>query len=254
MKNPIALVTGATSGFGQAIALRLAEGGYRLIITGRRSDRLHALSSHLTSMGCDNQLSCFDIRDREATTHAWNDLPESWKEVDVLVNNAGLAAGREPVELADPDDWDQMIDTNIRGILNISRLVIPGMKDRKRGTIIHIGSIAGREGYPGGNVYSATKFAVEALTRSMRIDLLPFGIRVGQLAPGAADTEFSTVRFKGDQARAAAVYQGFEPLHAADIAEVLWFMVSRPPHVCIQDILVMPTAQAGAAWIHRTSE
>ena len=253
MNSPIALITGATSGFGEAIARKLSQEGYKVIITGRRRERLETLTAAIQSAGGACVPLCFDIRDQHATEAAWNSLPEPWKNVDVLVNNAGLAAGREPVELGNPDDWNRMIDTNIKGILHISRLVIPVMKEKKSGTIIHIGSIAGREGYPGGNVYSATKFAVEALTRSMRIDLLPFGIRVGQIAPGAAETEFSLVRFHGDRHKADAVYDGFEPLHAEDIADAAWFMVSRPPHVCIQDMLIMPTAQAGASHLYKSN-
>ena len=254
MNSPIALITGATSGFGEAIARKFSNEGYQVIITGRRRERLDVLVTAIENGGGTCYPLCFDIRDQYATENAWNSLPEAWKKVDVLVNNAGLAAGREPVEFGNPDDWSRMIDTNIKGILHISRLVIPVMKEQKRGTIIHIGSIAGREGYPGGNVYSATKFAVEALTRSMRIDLLPYGVRVGQIAPGAAETEFSLVRFHGDRQKADAVYDGFEPLRAEDIADAAWFMVSRPHHVCIQDMLIMPTAQAGASHLYKTSQ
>ncbi|MFN8698490.1 MAG: SDR family NAD(P)-dependent oxidoreductase [Flavobacteriales bacterium] len=254
MNSPIALITGATSGFGEAIARKFSQEGYQVIVTGRRRERLDALASAIQSAGGACHPLCFDIRDPHATEEAWNSLSQTWKNVDVLVNNAGLAAGREPVEFGNPDDWNRMIDTNIKGILHISRLVIPVMKERKSGTIIHIGSIAGREGYPGGNVYSATKFAVEALTRSMRIDLLPYGIRVGQIAPGAAETEFSLVRFHGDRQKADAVYDGFKPLHADDIADAAWFMVSRPSHVCIQDMLIMPVAQAGAAHLYKTNQ
>jgi len=233
------------------MARRFASEGYRVILTGRRTDRLTRAAEELRNAGAECLPLSFDVRNRADVEKAFASIPSDWLPVDVLINNAGLAVGRETIEEGDPDDWDRMIDTNVKGLLWVSRMFIPGMKTARKGTIINIGSIAGREGYPGGNVYSATKFAVDALNRSMRIDLLPFGIRVGQIAPGAAETEFSLVRFKGDQVRANAVYEGFEPLHPEDIADAAWYMASRPPHVCIQDMLIMPTAQAGASHLYK---
>lgn len=243
----IAIVTGATSGFGKSIAYKLSENGYDLIITGRRSERLQDISKDLSSKFNTKVLSlCFDVRDAAAVASAFETIPNEWKHWSVLVNNAGLALGRESLEMGDLEDWNQMIDTNVKGLLYVTKAAVPVMKENGVGTIINIGSIAGKECYPGGNVYSASKFAVEALTRSMRIDFLPFNIRVGQIAPGAANTEFSIVRFKGDQEKSESVYKGFIPLSADDIADAAWFMVSRPAHVCISDILIMPTAQATA--------
>ncbi|MBL7941458.1 MAG: SDR family oxidoreductase [Flavobacteriales bacterium] len=253
MSAPIILVTGATSGFGQAIARLFARQGYRIIITGRRAERLQSLAVELKNEHhSEVTFLCFDVRNREEVDAAIAGLPDEWKTIDVLVNNAGLALGREPVHEANPEDWATMLDTNVTGLLNVSRAIIPLMIRGKQGTIINIGSIAGKEAYPGGNVYSASKFAVEALTRSMRIDLLPHHIRVCQVAPGAAETEFSLVRFKGDADKAKNVYQGFDPLVAEDIAEATWFIASRPPHVCINDLVIMPTAQASSAHLHRS--
>jgi 3-hydroxy acid dehydrogenase / malonic semialdehyde reductase len=254
VKPRLVCITGATSGFGRATAERFAREGWAIFITGRRADRLQQINQQLLALGASavHQL-CFDVRSRESVHAAWNSLSEEWKAIDVLVNNAGLALGKEPIHEADVDDWEQMIDTNIKGFLYVSKVVSASMVARKSGTIIHVGSIAGREAYAGGNVYSATKFAVDALTKSMRIDLAPYGIRVGQIAPGAADTEFSLVRFHGNAEKAKLVYQGFEPLLAQDIADAIWFMASRPSHVCIQDMLIMPTAQPNASTIHRNS-
>lgn len=243
----IAIVTGATSGFGKSIAYKLSENGYDLIITGRRSERLQDISKDLSSKFNVKVLPlCFDVRDAAAVASAFETIPSEWKHWSVLVNNAGLALGRESLEMGDLEDWNQMIDTNVKGLLYVTKAAVPVMKENGVGTIINIGSIAGKECYPGGNVYSASKFAVDALTRSMRIDFLPYNIRVGQIAPGAANTEFSIVRFKGDQEKSESVYKGFVPLSADDIADAAWFMVSRPAHVCISDILIMPTAQATA--------
>ena len=252
VKDAIALITGATSGFGKAIAELFAQQGMSLIITGRRQDRLAQLADQLSQTYQVRVLPlCFDVRNRnEVETHLAN-LPDEWSAIDVLINNAGLALGRDPIHQGQWADWEQMIDTNIKGLLYVSKVISNGMVNRKKGTIINIGSIAGREAYAGGNVYSATKFAVDSLTKNMRIDLAPFGIRVGQIAPGAAETEFSVVRFHGDQQKADDVYKGFSPLVAQDIAEAAWFMVSRPLHVCINDIWIMPTAQANASTIHR---
>lgn len=241
----IAIITGSTSGFGRASAIRLARLGYDVIITGRRSERLAELTTEI-----ENQLGrkvyplCFDIRSREACEKAWESLPEEWREVDVLMNNAGLAACSEPIGVASLDDFDRMIDTNVKGLLYFSQQVIPVMMARKKGMIINLSSIAGVEVYPNGNVYCATKHAVSALTKAMRIDLLPYGIRVGSISPGAAETEFSLVRFKGDADKAKAVYKGMIPLNAEDIADIVEFMVTRPEHVMINDVLVTPSRQA----------
>lgn len=252
MKDAIALITGATSGFGKAIAELFAQQGMSIIITGRRQERLTKLRNQLSEKYAVRVLDlCFDVRDRSQVESHLGSLPDTWSEVDILINNAGLALGRDPIHQGQWADWEQMIDTNIKGLLYVSKVVSSGMVQRKKGTIINIGSIAGREAYAGGNVYSATKFAVDSLTKNMRIDLAPFGIRVGQIAPGAAETEFSVVRFHGDQQKADEVYKGFHPLVAQDIAEAAWFMVSRPAHVCINDIWIMPTAQSNASTINR---
>lgn len=247
----IVLVTGATSGFGRAIARKFAAENYKVIITGRRADRLNELASELISEGAEVKTLAFDVRNFDETQNALHSLPSEWQAVDVLINNAGLAVGRDPVHEGALDDWNRMIDTNIKGVLHVSKVIVPWLIERKSGMVINIGSIAGREAYPGGNVYGATKFAVEGLTRSMRIDLVSHGIRVGQIAPGAAETEFSIVRFHGDKDKADKVYDGFKPLQAEDIADAAWFMASRPAHVNIQDILIMPTAQASASVIHK---
>ncbi len=248
----IALITGATSGIGKASAHALARLKYCLIITGRRAERLTELKSNIESnYGAEVFCLPFDIRSMDETQKSWDSLPQEWKKVDILVNNAGLAAGLDHIQTGDRNDWNQMIDTNIKGILNISSLVIPGMVERKHGHIINISSIAGKQTYEKGAVYCATKHAVEALTQGMRIDLLPYNIKVTSISPGMVETEFSLVRFKGDEEKAKAVYNGIQPLKAEDIAEILVFVVTRSPHVCINDILVMPTAQASAFYTHR---
>ncbi|MDR2359234.1 MAG: SDR family oxidoreductase [Prevotellaceae bacterium] len=248
-----ALITGATSGIGRATAERLAAEGYNIIITGRRKDRLLEFSGYLKNAYPAEVLPlCFDVCDFGQTGKILGSLPVTWQDIDVLVNNAGLAAGLEPLDGGQPDDWQRMIDTNIKGLLYVTKAIAPLMIARRKGHIINVGSIAGREVYAGGNVYCATKHAVDALTKSMRMEFLPYGIRVSQVAPGAVETEFSLVRFKGDRKRADAVYEGFHPLEAADIADVIAYMVNRPPHVNIADVLVLPAAQAGATMIHRT--
>ncbi len=250
--NPIALITGATSGFGRAIANRFASEGWNIIITGRREYRLLEVKRELeTAHGTQIRTLAFDVQSLEACKSALYSLPQEWKTLDVLVNNAGLALGRESFVDGSIDQWNTMIDTNIKGLLYISQLVAPWMIARKYGTIINIGSIAGKDAYAGGNVYGATKAAVDMLTRNMRIDLLPHGVRVGQIAPGAAETEFSLVRFSGDSEKATATYNGFTPLIANDIADAAWFMASRPAHVCINDMVIMPTAQANATNFHK---
>jgi len=250
--TPIALITGATSGFGKATAQRFAHEGWNIIITGRREERLTVLKNELESAHSIQVLTlAFDIQSLDACRAALNSLSDDWKSIDVLVNNAGLALGRESFVDGSIDQWNTMIDTNIKGLLYITQIVAPWMIARKCGTIINIGSIAGKDAYAGGNVYGATKAAVDMLTRNMRIDLLPHGVRVGQIAPGAAETEFSLVRFSGDTAKASATYNGFTPLIAQDIADAAWFIASRPAHVCINDLVIMPTAQANATSFHR---
>jgi 3-hydroxy acid dehydrogenase / malonic semialdehyde reductase len=244
----IALVTGATSGFGKAIAKKFAAGGYAVIITGRRKERLKELKAEL---GPDVMALCFDVRGLVEVEKAVASLPEEWKKIDVLVNNAGLAAGLAPVHEGSVDDWEQMIDTNVKGLLYMTRTVAPLMVANGKGHIINIGSVAGKEVYPNGNVYCGSKFAVDAITKGTRIDLVKHNIKVTQIAPGAAETEFSLVRFKGDKEKAANVYKGFTPLFAEDIAEVAYYVTTLPPHVNINDLVIMPTAQASAVVINR---
>ncbi len=247
----IALVTGATSGIGQATALRLASDGYDIIITGRRKERLEDLKQKLESKGQRVLALNFDVRCREQVKENLQNLPDEWKNIDVLVNNAGLASGLSPIQDGDVDDWEKMIDTNVKGLLYVTRAVAPGMKERKKGHIVNISSIAGKEAYPNGNVYCGTKHAVEAIGKGMRMDLLPYGVKVTQVCPGAVETEFSVVRFHGDKDRADKVYEGFEPLHPEDIADAIHYVVSLPQHVTINDLLIMPTAQANSTLIYR---
>ena len=252
--NKIALITGATSGIGEACAKLFAREGYNLIITGRRAERLELLSKDLTKhYNIQVITSTFDIRDRTSVLNHLNNLPDNWKKVNVLINNAGLSQGLDPIEKGNLDDWDVMIDTNIKGLLYVTKVVSNWMIDNGKGHIINIGSIAGKEVYLNGNVYCATKHAVDALNKAMRVDLLPHGIKVTGIHPGAVETEFSEVRFHGDKERAKKVYDGFEPLNAVDIAETIWFAVSRPAHVNINDLVVMPTAQASASMIQRVN-
>jgi len=249
----IALITGATSGIGEACAHLFAREKYNLILTGRRLDRLEKLAKKLnTKYNTEIAVSSFDVRDREEVISNLEGLPAKWKKVNVLVNNAGLSQGLDPIQKGSYDDWDTMIDTNIKGLLYVSKVVSNWMVDNKFGHIINLGSIAGKEVYANGNVYCATKHAVDALNKAMRIDLLPYGIKVTAVHPGAVETEFSEVRFKGDKERAKKVYDGFEPLVADDIAETIWFAVSRPAHVNINELIVMPTAQANAGTIFRS--
>lgn len=241
----IALITGATSGIGEACAKLFAQNNYQLIITGRRNDRLQSLKTELESSFSVEVLAlCFDVRNEQEVTAQLGSLSSQWQNIDVLINNAGLAAGRANIDEGSLADWEQMIDTNVKGLLYVSRAIIPFMKKNGSGHIINLGSIAGKEAYMGGNVYCATKHAVDALTKSMRIDLLAYNIRVTGIHPGAVETEFSLVRFKGDEEKAKAVYDGFTPLNAADVADVIYFAASRPAHVTINDLVIMPTAQA----------
>ena len=240
----IAIVTGASAGIGRATALLLAANDFDLVITGRRKELLESLEQEIRSeTGADVLLLAFDIRNQEEVKKACKRLAGKWKDVDLLVNNAGLAVGLSHIHEGVVDDWERMIDTNIKGLLYITRELTPGMVARGSGHVINIGSIAGKEAYENGNVYNATKFAVDGLTEGMRIDLAEHGIRVTAINPGAVETEFSLVRFKGDQDKADSVYQGFEPLVAEDIAEAILFAVTRPPHVNIDDMLIMATSQ-----------
>lgn len=246
------LITGATAGFGRATAIKFAENGYRCIITGRRNELLVELEHELNqTFNTEVHALHFDVRKLDEVENAISSLPDGWKEIDVLVNNAGLAVGLNPVHEGVIDDWERMIDTNVKGLLYMTRFVAPLMVARGKGHIINIGSIAGKETYQNGNVYCGSKFAVEAITKGTRIDLLSHGIKVTQIAPGAADTEFSLVRFKGDQERALHVYDGFKPLTAEDIAEVTYYVTTMPDHVNINDLVIMPTAQANATTIVR---
>jgi 3-hydroxy acid dehydrogenase / malonic semialdehyde reductase len=250
--SKIALITGATSGIGEACAHLFAREKYNLVLTGRREDRLEKLAKKLnTKYNVEVAVSAFDVRDREQVINSLDELPAKWKKVSVLINNAGLSQGLDPIQSGSYDDWDTMIDTNIKGLLYVSKVVSNWMVTNKAGHIINIGSIAGKEVYPNGNVYCATKAAVDALNKAMRVDLVSHGIKVTAIHPGAVETEFSEVRFKGDKDRAKKVYDGFEPLVAADIAETIWFAVSRPAHVNINELIIMPTAQASAAIIAR---
>ncbi len=247
----LALVTGVTSGIGEATAKKLAAEKYNLIITGRREERLNKFKQQLEKeYNIEVQTLCFDIRNREEVTEAVKQI-KGVENIDVLVNNAGLAAGLSAIHEGDVDDWEQMIDTNVKGLLFISRQIMPYMVKNKRGHIVNIGSIAGRNVYANGNVYCASKFAVDAITKAMRTDLLPYGIKVTQIAPGAVETEFSVVRFKGDEKKAKSVYEGYEPLVANDIADAVLYAVTRPAHVNISDLLIMPTAQSDAFNLHR---
>jgi len=250
--NKTILVTGATSGFGKAIATRFAKEGNDLIITGRREDLLMELSASLREEYRVEVLSyAFDVRVQEEVEAMVSSLPDEWKDIDVLVNNAGLAVGLNPIHEGVVDDWERMIDTNVKGLLYMTRFVSPLMVARKQGHIINIGSIAGKEVYPMGNVYCGSKFAVDAITKGTRIDLVSHNIKVTHVAPGAADTEFSIVRFKGDKERADGVYKGFKPLLAEDVADVVYYVSSLPPHVNINDVVVMPTAQASSMHFYK---
>lgn len=250
--NKIALITGASAGIGKACAELFAKEGFNLILTARRIEKLDDLSAKLKAeFGIEVKTLQMDVRIKADVEKGWESLPEEWKKIDVLINNAGLSQGLDPIFSGDTGDWDRMIDTNIKGLLYVSRIVLPGMKERKSGHVINIGSIAGKEVYPNGNVYCATKHAVDALNKAMRIDLLPYSVKVSALHPGAVETEFSVVRFKGDEERAKNVYVGFEPLVAQDIAEAAWFVVSRPFHVNINEMIIMPTAQANGTLINK---
>ncbi|MCF7559456.1 SDR family NAD(P)-dependent oxidoreductase [Sabulilitoribacter multivorans] len=245
----IALITGATSGIGEATAYEFAKHGIDLILCGRRLERLQTIQKALERL-TDVHILNFDVRDKKATKDAIESLPENFKKIDILINNAGNAHGLDPIDCGSLDDWDAMMDINVKGLLYVSKAIIPQMTERNSGHIINIGSSAGKEVYPKGNVYCASKHAVLAITEGMRIDLNPYGIKVGAINPGLVETEFSQVRFKGD-AIANSVYKGFKALQAKDIAEIIYFVVSRPPHVNIADLLVFPTAQANSVTVKK---
>jgi hypothetical protein len=244
------LITGATSGIGRATARLLAKNQFKLVLCGRRKDRLESLQQELSAFTQVHTL-CFDVRDNAAVVEAIASLPVPFNQIDILLNNAGNAHGLDPIQTGSISDWDAMIDINLKGLLYVSKAIIPQMIERQAGHIIHIGSTAGKEVYPNGNVYCATKHAVEALNHAMRMDLNPFGIKVGAIHPGMVATEFSEVRFKGDQERAAKVYQGFQPLQPEDIADIIHFVLTRPYHVNIADLIVFSTAQASSTLVKR---
>ncbi|MDX2415594.1 MAG: SDR family NAD(P)-dependent oxidoreductase [Bacteroidales bacterium] len=252
--NKIVLITGATSGIGLATAEIFALNNYDLIITGRREDRLSELETNLKSKYDIRILSlCFDVRVLSEVEDKLGNLPEKWSDIDILVNNAGLAVGLNHIDNGVIDDWERMIDTNVKGLLYVTRIISPGMVSRAKGHILNIGSVAGKEVYENGNVYCASKFAVDALSRGMRIDLVNHNIKVTNIAPGLVDTEFSIVRFKGDSDKAVAPYKGMKPLSGEDIADVLYYCATLPEHVNINDVLIMPTAQASATVVNRNN-
>jgi NADP-dependent 3-hydroxy acid dehydrogenase YdfG len=247
------LITGATSGIGEATATLLARNNYQLILCGRRKDKLNKLQSELGKLTAVTTLA-FDVRDNSAVKAALQSLEAPWSKIDVLINNAGNAHGLDPIQSGSVEDWDAMIDINVKGLLYVSREVIPGMTKQKSGHIINIGSVAGKEVYPNGNVYCASKFAVDAVTKGIRMDLNPFGIKVTAIHPGLVETEFSLVRFKGDAGKAASVYKGMKPLAGPDIADIILYVLSAPPHVVLADITVFPTAQASSTVVFRDNK
>ncbi len=250
--SKIVFITGATSGFGKACAEIFAENQYSLILNGRREEKLQELKKELEQKFNSKVLLLpFDVQKKEDVFNAINQLPEEWKKIDVLINNAGLALGRDLFQDADLSDWETMIDTNVKGLLYVSMAVVPLMIQQKSGHIINLGSIAGKETYERGNVYCATKSAVDKISQAMRIDLLQHNIKVTAIHPGAADTEFSMVRFKGDEEKSAAIYKGYKPLDAKDVADAIYYTASLPPHVCINDLVITCTAQANSFYTYR---
>jgi len=246
------LITGATSGFGKAMAEKFASHNNNLIITGRRADRLEELTNQLVSTyKVSVQPLVFDVRDRKAVFSAIEQLPPAFRNIDILINNAGLALGRDYFEDADTEDWDIMIDTNVKGVMYVTKAVLPLMIERKQGHIINMGSIAGKEVYEKGNGYCASKYALDALSQSMRVDLVRHKIKVTAIHPGAAETEFSMVRFKGNEAAAEKMYEGYQPLSAADVADVVYYTTTLPSHVCINDLVLTCLAQANSFYLHR---
>jgi len=248
LKDKIVLITGASSGIGEACVKKFASEGARVIIAARRKDRLDQLAAGLDT---DSHVLSLDIRDPKAVQNAIENLPSEWQQIDILVNNAGLSRGLDRLHEAKLQDWEEMIDTNIKGLLYVSRAVIPGMVERGRGHVINIGSIAGHEVYRGGNVYCATKHAVDAITKGMRLDLVDTGVKVSTVDPGLVETEFSMVRFRGDAARADTVYKGYQPLKGEDIADAIVWIAGRPEHVQVAEIIIFPSAQASAAVTHK---
>ena len=248
----IVLITGATSGIGKACAEKFASAKFNIIITGRRNERLIELKNQLEKeFGIEVLSLCFDVQDRQAVADACTNLPERWQKIDVLINNAGLALGRESFEDADMDDWETMLNTNVHGLLYVSKAILPFMLAQQKGHIVNMGSVAGKEVYEKGNVYCASKFAVDAITKAMRIDLLKNNIKVTGIHPGAVETEFSKVRFKGDDKTAQAAYDGLTPLTAADIADTVFYCVNLPNHVCINDLVITCTQQAGTYYFNK---
>lgn len=248
----IVCITGATSGIGYYSSIEFAKLGYNLIITGRRKERLIELEKELKDKYNVKVISLnFDVRVREEVEESLNSLPKEWKNIDILLNNAGLAAGKEPIFEGDYKDWDQMIDTNVKGLLYVSRIIIPWMKERETGHVINICSIAGKEVYGGGAVYCASKAAVDSISKGMRIDCNPYNIKVTNICPGAVETEFSMVRFKGDKSKSDATYKGYKPLTGEDIAETIIYCATLPSHVCINDLVITPTAQANTTTFNR---
>ncbi|HEY9765044.1 MAG TPA: SDR family oxidoreductase [Chroococcales cyanobacterium] len=250
LKGKLVFITGASSGIGAACARAFAQEGARLLLAARRLDRLESLAEELKGV-CEVHCFSLDVSRRTEVEEKLAGLPPGWREIDVLVNNAGLSRGLDKLHEADIGDWEEMIDTNLKGLLYVSRAVIPGMVERGRGQVLNLGSIAGHEAYPGGSVYCATKHAVTALTKALRMDLLGTPIRVSSVDPGMVETEFSLVRFHGDEKKAAKVYEGLTPLTPEDVAEVLLFCATRPPHVNLSEVMVLPTAQASALLSHR---
>ncbi|MGW8123209.1 SDR family NAD(P)-dependent oxidoreductase [Roseivirga echinicomitans] len=246
--SKIAMVTGASSGIGWATAEALAKEGYQLIICGRRKERLQELSA---KVGVKTLALTFDVSDRAAVMEALNSLPAAWKQIDVLINNAGNAHGLGKIHEGNLDDWDAMIDINVKGLLYVTKAIVPNMVERGAGHVVNIGSIAGKEAYPGGNVYCGSKHAVDAINTGMRMDLNGTGVKVSQVCPGLVETEFSLVRFKGDKDRAKVAYEGFDALMAEDIADLIRFIVTRPAHVNIADTLILPTAQASPTLVYK---
>jgi len=251
--NKTVLITGATSGIGEACAKKYAADGDRLILTGRRADRLNALKTELEKDFSTEILALiFDVQDKEAVDKNLGTLPTEWQKIDLLINNAGLAAGKDSFENADINDWETMLNTNVHGLLYVSKQIIPLMIANKKGHVVNIGSIAGKEVYENGNVYCASKFAVDAISKSMRIDLLKHSIKVTCIHPGAVETEFSLVRFKGDENKAASTYNGMVPLSGNDIADSIFYCTQLPDHVCINELIITPTQQANAYYTHRS--
>jgi 3-hydroxy acid dehydrogenase/malonic semialdehyde reductase len=252
MESKIVFISGATSGIGEATARLLAKNGFRLILAGRRKDRLEKLESELNKI-TEVLILSFDIRDKESVFENIKGLSEQWRNIDILINNAGNAHGLGPIHEGNTDDWDAMIDINVKGLLYLSKAITPSMVSRKTGHVVNIGSIAGKEVYPNGNVYCASKYAVDAINNGMRMDFNPYGIKVTAINPGLVETEFSLVRFKGDETRAEQVYKGFDALQAKDIADTILFVITRPSNVNISDMTVLPTAQASATLVYKNN-